>query len=265
MTYLRQFRNLLLDEEACFDIHEIELRRIERIARRNLLKSKSKAVFPNISAYLNDNSLARRLLLHDELPAGCIGRYEIDEKCAYIMVMDNNKRRWEKVETTEVIVPTYQVSRTNITNESKARAWFLKKENDAFFEMLEKTEQFVYGTELNGAIFNQAFRQIEEHGDTVHSIIIGKKTLDFINQNFGTDLFDRINDRYNQNLVGNLFTADVYCSNHPILDTKSFVLSTPETVGTFTERGYVAGFGWHAEEYGMMLAHPQLVSCIECV
>lgn len=262
MTYLRRFNNLLLDEDVDFDIHKIELERLLHLEEVNEQIREIQSN-PNISNFLNSESLARKILMHDLLPCMCIGRYEMDGPCHVVEIKDEVSSIQEVKECTEIIVPTHRFERSNITDQAKARAWFLKQENDALLGLLDKTKHRVIASEFNAASINLAFREIEINDGVVTKIIVSKDHFDIIRE-FGSDFFSPYHDRYNPNFVGHLWTADIYCCNHPILKKKTFFTASPDTVGVFVDRGYTSTFSWHVEDYGMALIHPNMVSCLEC-
>lgn len=269
MTHLRQFRNLLLDEFTKFDIEKHE-KRLEDKRMQELRKLHApNAVFPiSINRSLDYRSLSRRCFLHDMLPAGAVGRYDRDECDSYVLADTRRRIKIEKVsEGEEVFVPTFDFVRRNVTNIQKATDWFLNKEHSILFSLLSKTEQIVTSIgELTSASMNAAFRQIERHDLVAYSIIAGPEAFAVIDT-WGSDFYDRIGNRSvrETGLVGHLWTADLYLSNHPAMARKAYVISSPDSCGVFTNRGDMSMHGYHSEEYGMALIYPHAVSCVEIV
>lgn len=266
VSHLKQFGNLLLDEFASFDVELLERKR-ENEARRRLVRMHNALddLFPiNINLALERMSLSRRLFLHDMLPGGAIGRYDTDGD-SYVV----NRQRGFKIEhvnAKELFVPTYDLVRNRIKKEETALNWFLNKEHQSFFSLLEKTDQIVTDVgEMTIAAIGRAFSQIEQHDAVVNSIIVGPAAMAMINS-LGLDFYDRDShgmQRFTPTFRGHLWTADVHCLDHPALVNKSYVLSDVDMVGVFTDRGYMSSLGYHSEDYGMALINPYLVSCIQ--
>jgi len=219
--------------------------------------------FWNLSKdYLLSNSLARRCLMVDEVPANARARYEVKGNEGSIFI--NEKRAAVVVPPlnggTEIIPPSFSVKKYNkdefnSNDKQSIEKWFseyiqkaIKEEEDLFIELLDKTvesrnDQLILSMPdfiVSEKGIEQCFRLIEQHDLVGCSLILHPSRLpeimywkDFAEFVHPVVLKEsRLEKEIGSPFVGHLFTADLLISNSCPIDN-FYLTSSKDCVGVY--------------------------------